>query len=209
MYVPEPFAVRDEAKLRRFVQENPFATLVCAGGGALSASHIPLLIDHPEGPPARLIGHLARANPQWEDLERGEILLIFHGPHAYISPFWYERQEAVPTWNYAAVHIRGRARLVHDLNRAREMVEALTAQFERERLAALHERWSPAFLEKMLKGIVAFEIEVTRLEGKFKLGQNRSPGDIAGTYEGLRKSDDPSARALAELMRLEGISPPS
>lgn len=210
MYTPKSFAVQDGAKLRQFVERNPFATLVSSTGRGLFASHIPLRIENPDGAPARLAGHLARANPQWHDLENEhEVLLIFHGPHAYISPLWYQAGEAVPTWNYAAVHIYGRPVIMNDPVRTRKIVEALTAQFEGLQWEALRARWSEGFLEKMLQGIVAFEIEVTRLEGKFKLGQNRRTEDIAGTHAALQKSADPGARLLAEFMEQEGILPES
>jgi transcriptional regulator len=198
--------VDDAARLRAFMEENPFAVLVTHADGRPFGTHLPILIENAEGAPTRLLGHVARANPQWQHFENAsDVLLIFHGPHAYISPFWYAAAEAVPTWNYGAVHAYGKPRLIQDERRAREIVERLTRQYEGRRADELFARWSPAFLDKMLKGIVAFEIDVVRLEGKFKLGQNRNAADLAGTYEALKKSEIPGDRALAELMKQTGI----
>lgn len=207
MYVPAHFKVEDATRLRGFIEENPFGILVTEAGGRPFATHLPVLIDNAAGAPTHLLGHIARANSQWHHFEAGgEVLLIFHGPHAYISPFWYAAAEAVPTWNYAAVHAYGKPRVIENETRTRQLVERLTQQYEKGRAEELFARWSPAFLEKMLKGIVAFEIEVTRLEGKFKLGQNRSAADIAGTYEALSESGRAGDQALAAFMAEQGMA---
>jgi len=200
MYIPAHFKVDDPATQRAFMEENPFATLVTHSAGNSFASHLPVLLE--PGEPLRMLAHLARANPQWRHFENSpENLLIFHGPHAYISPFWYEALEAVPTWNYAAVHAYAHLKIIENPSRAKEVVEKLTRYYERERAAELFARWSEPFVEKMLNGIVAFEIEVTRLEGKFKLGQNRSPADITSVIAALSQSTIPGDRSLAEFMR--------
>jgi transcriptional regulator len=204
MYVPAHFKVDDPATLSSFIEENAFATVITHFEGTPLASHLPMLLESAE--PMRLLGHMAQANPQWRHFaDRTEVLLIFHGPHAYVSPFWYEAREAVPTWNYAAVHAHGRVRIIEDPPRAREIVERLTRYYEGERAAELLGRWSPAFVEKMLKGIVAFEVDVTRLEGKFKLGQNRSAADIANVISALTESKIGTDRALAVFMKRQGL----
>jgi transcriptional regulator len=200
MYVPAHFEVGNPATLKSFIQENAFATLITKFEGSPFASHLPVLLE--SGEPMRLLAHLACANPQWRHFaDSAELLLIFHGPHAYVSPFWYEAREAVPTWNYAAVHAYGHARIIEDPSRAREIVERLTRFYERERAAELLGRWSPVFVEKMVKSIVAFEIDVTRLEGKFKLGQNRSSADIANVISALAVSKNESDKALGRFMK--------
>jgi transcriptional regulator len=204
MYVPAHFKVDDPVILKEFVEANAFATLITQGDGRPFASHLPLLTEG-EGL-THFVGHMARANPQWQHLENGsELLMIFHGPHAYISPFWYEAAEAVPTWNYAAVHVYGRARIIEDDYRSRSIVERLTRKYEGARADALLQRWSEPFLAKMLKSIVAFEVETTRVEGKWKLGQNRNAADVAGTYRALTASSDPADRALAGVMSDFGL----
>jgi transcriptional regulator len=200
MYVPAHFSVDDPDALKAFMEENAFATLITHFQGKSCASHLPLLLEL--GEPLRLLGHVARANPQWHHFEsNSEALLIFHGPHAYISPFWYEAPEAVPTWNYAVVHAYGHPKIIEDLRRAKEVVERLTRYYEGARADELFARWSDAFVEKMLKGIVAFEVEITRLEGKFKLGQNRPSADAGPIFTALSQSTNSQDRALAEFMK--------
>src|SRR5438067_12583233 len=115
MYVPAAFAVTDTAKLHPFMRQNSFAVLTSHAGGGLIASHLPLLLDADAGPHGHLLGHMARANPQWRDV-RGEVMAIFSGPHAYVSPSWYEEEGTVPTWNYVAVHAYGTFRVVEDMD---------------------------------------------------------------------------------------------
>ena len=113
MYVPAAFAETDTAKLHEFMRRNSFAVLTSNGEGGLVASHLPLLLDADAGPNGHLLGHMARANPQWRDV-RGEVMAVFSGPHAYVSPSWYEEEGTVPTWNYVAVHAYGTFHLVED-----------------------------------------------------------------------------------------------
>jgi transcriptional regulator len=205
MYIPAHFQVDDPAKLREVIEQNAFATLVTHAEGRPFASHLPVLIESPGGL-TRCVAHMARANPQWRQFDNdSEVLMIFHGPHGYISPFWYEAAEAVPTWNYAAVHLYGRATVIEDESRARGIVERLTRKYEGARAEALFQRWSEPFIAKMLKGIVAFELEVTRVEGKFKLGQNRNETDITGVYRALTESSEPGDQSLAACMKQFGI----
>jgi transcriptional regulator len=205
MYIPAHFQADDPAQVREVIEQNAFATLVTQAEGRPFASHLPVLIESTEGL-SHFVAHLARANPQWQHFSStSEVLMIFHGPHGYISPFWYEAAEAVPTWNYAAVHVYGRATVIQDAARVREIVQRLTRKYEGARAEALFQRWSEAFVEKMLKGIVAFELEVTRVEGKFKLGQNRNEADISGTYRALSTSSEPGDQSLAALMKRFGV----
>ena len=172
MYLPETFVERDAAVLARVIREESFATLISQHSGAPFASHVPLLLE--EGPHSakgelqgRLIGHVARANPQWKSADGETVLAIFHGPHAYVSPTCYGPGDAVPTWNYIAVHVSGKLTIIEDRERLREIVARTVEYFE----ATREPRWSldqasEEFIEKLLGGIVGFEIEIERVEGK-------------------------------------------
>lgn len=202
MYVPPKFAVADPAWIARFIAEHPFATVVTTDAdGTPFASHLPLLFDAGVGDNGTLHGHMAKANPQWHHMAAGSpVLAVFAGPHRYVSPSWYAAGPAVPTWNYAAVHVYGRAALVPDSAQARQTLEALVERFE----AGFDAPWCmdlPADFERaMLKGIMAFDIAVSRIEAKAKLSQNRPEEDqrrVAAEHAG-DGSDD--GRALAALM---------
>ncbi len=218
MYVPEVFQL-DAAAAGAVVRDNSFGLLVTVSAQGLpQASHLPFLFDGPAeaatgDPQGRLLGHLARANPQWHDLAAladsgGEALVIFQGAHGYISPSWYAPGPAVPTWNYLAVHLYGRPRIVE----AEPEVEALLA-----RLVAAHEAgaaspWSqdgqdPKYLARMRRGIVAFEIPVARLEAKAKLSQNRSAADRRQVIHALEAARDLQSQALAVEMRAKAPPP--
>ncbi|MCA9095382.1 MAG: FMN-binding negative transcriptional regulator, partial [Planctomycetaceae bacterium] len=180
MYLPETFVERDAAVLARVIREESFATLISQHAGAPFASHVPLLLEEgtrsAEGElRGRLIGHVARANPQWKSADGETVLAIFHGPHAYVSPTCYGQGDAVPTWNYIAVHVSGKLTIIEDRERLREIVARTVEYFE----ATREPRWSleqasEEFIEKLLGGIVGFEIEIERVEGKFKLSQNQT-----------------------------------
>jgi transcriptional regulator len=149
-----------------------------------------------------LVGHMARANRQWQDFgEAGEALVIFQGDHGYVSPSWYETHPSVPTWNYLAVHAYGFPRLIEDAERVRETLRALVTRYE----AGFDEPWPmdlpDDYLRKMIGGIVVFEIPLTRLEGKFKLSQNRPVADRRRVIATLAASADPTQRALAAAMQ--------
>jgi transcriptional regulator len=205
-YVPGHFRVEDAATLERFVAENGFATLVSTGPEGLWTSHVPLLIGRGGDGRLRLEGHMARANAHWESLESAaEVLAIFGGPHAYVSPSWYAHHPSVPTWNYAVVHARGKARIV-----APEALPALlgrlTRKYEEGRLAPWRMEDLPGdFTPRLLAAIVGFEIAVERLEGKFKLSQNRRPADLEGVIAALEREGQ---GALAALMREHAARPP-
>jgi|APTNR8051073442_1049403.scaffolds.fasta_scaffold57559_2 transcriptional regulator len=201
MYSPEAFKVEDRATLHDFLRQHNFATLVTQHGGGLQATHVPLVLKEEVGEQGALQGHLARANQQWRDLALGnEVLVIFTGPHAYISPAWYQTSPAVPTWNYTAVHVYGLPRLVEDSGEFAAMLHELVEVHERDR----PDRWSGEmpveFRDRLMKGIVGFEIAITRIEGKFKLSQNR-PDDAPGVIDGLSQSPYQGDREVAELMR--------
>lgn len=200
MYVPEHFAVTDPGLLAGAMREFPFATIV-TGGTEPIASHVPLVFEPAHPPLGKLTGHLARANPQWRQwTDASEALVIFQGPHAYISPDWYVNQQAVPTWNYVAVHAYGRITLVNDGPRLDALMGELTSRFEAGAGPGLSDA-EKSYRQRMLGGIIGFEIAITRLDGKFKLSQNRPPEDVAGVIAALENSAEPGDRQTAEWMR--------
>jgi transcriptional regulator len=199
MYVPEAFREERPEVLHAFMRAHSFATIVSTGEQGLIATHLPLLLDAERGPHGTLVGHLARANEHWRALETGEALAIFQGPHAYVTPGWYTTLVAVPTWNYTAVHAYGRASLVEDGPRLREILDRTVAAYE----AAFTYEWQPPegdFIPTLMRQIVGFEIPIERLQGKMKLSQNRSRADREGVVAGLRGQGEPEGVAVAELM---------
>jgi transcriptional regulator len=198
LYVPTHFRLEERTRLVDFMREHAFATLISGGDAGLHVSHVPLIVDL-DGEAIRLRGHVARANAQWESLEAArEVTAIFHGPHAYVSPTWYVAHPSVPTWNYAVVHAHGKARLTDEAE-LHEIVTELSAKYE----AANAPPWKlseqpAAYVSSMLSMIVGFEIEVARVEGKFKLSQNR-PVEIPRVADRLDASGETE---LASLMRL-------
>lgn len=206
MYNPKAFAVEDLSQLHQMMDDCRLAVLITQGEQGLQASHLPLLLDTQQGPNGRLYGHMARANPQWRDLEAGaEALVVFAGADAYVSPGFYptkaEHGKVVPTWNYVAVHAYGSAEVFSDAHRLRNLVSALTDRHETGRNQPWKIDDAPAeYIDSMLKAIVGFALPIQRLEGKRKLSQNRSPADIAGVRNGLAASLDPQDQALARLV---------
>lgn len=206
MYLPSAFRQDDLAELHAQLQANPFALLTSAGAAGVQASHLPLLLEPDEGEFGTLYGHFARANPHWRDLQGGaEALAVFSGPDAYISPGWYpakaEHGKVVPTWNYIAVHARGPVELIEKPERLLQIVSRLSDQHEsgRERPWAVSDA-PREYIDSMLRAIVGFALPIRRLEGKWKLGQNRSAADQAGVRDGLAASPSPGDRELAARM---------
>ena len=200
MYIPHANRVDDQAALLAFMQAHSFATLVSLVQGELFATHIPLIIVAQDDQ-ILLRGHVAKANPHWQELAtQRTVLVIFQGPHAYISPTHYEKWESVPTWNYIAVHAYGSARLIQDeagqLATLTELIAANEATYQQQ-WDSLPEK----FRQGMLNGLVAFEIVVTRLEGKFKLSQNRPAGDQERVASALSSHSDLTIAAVGHYMQ--------
>jgi transcriptional regulator len=200
MYVPKAFAVDDSAQLQDFMEEFNFATVVTQRDGELTASHIPFLLDRSAAPYGVLRAHVAIRNPQLEDFRSGsQALVIFQGPHTYVSPSWYVKPQNVPTWNYTAVHAYGVPKI---LDRAAmvALLKGLVAKHER----AFEKPWDfdpeDAWMQKQMPEIEGFEIKIEKLQGKFKLNQNRTAADRAGVIQALSGSEDPLQRAVASLM---------
>ena len=198
MYLPSHFSEDDLARIGEIIDAHGFATLVSQVAGAPFASHLPLLFDPEAGDRGALYGHFARGNPQ--GLEEGaDLLAIFHGPHAFVSPSWYATP-GVPTWNYVVVHVRGNLRLIRDPAETLALLEALTEKYDPE----VADPEGPVMPEEgklgMLRGVTAFAIDITAINAKFKLSQNRSPEDRQRVIARLGQSDDPAAHALSGLM---------
>ena len=202
MYIPAADRMEDEEKAFGMIERYGFATVVTDGEGGPWASHVPMLLDRGA---RELRGHLARANGQWRRFGEGrEVLSIFHGPHGYISPTWYAVGPAVPTWNYAVVHVYGVARIEEDPEVVRGIVAAMAAQYEtgRERPWGM-EALPREMQDAMLRAIVGFSVAITRIETKFKLGANRSAEDQEGMIRALGASGMAGDRELGELMERE------
>ena len=205
MYTPPHFQVTETEEIFAFIEANGFGTLVSqAANHAISvadrsqqtknrtvASHLPFLLSEDR---ARLFGHLAAQNPQCSaDLENQESLIILQGPHDYISPSWYTKP-GVPTWNYQAVHLYGRCRLIHDHERKRQLVEQLTHKYE----SAMTSPWQPTYPAAMLQAIIGIEFEIEEIECKYKLSQNRPADDRQQVIDQLETGN---STALAEAMK--------
>ena len=200
MYIPEHFRLRHDADAVAFMRANPFAILVSCTETGPFATHLPLFVRSDEES-VRLRGHVAKANPHWRYLEQHEECLnIFHGPHSYVSPTNYTARESVPTWNYAAVHVYGNARIFSSEQDLQEMLHELMETFE----PAYRLQWaelSQKYRENMLRQIVGFEITATKIEGKFKLSQNRTREDQANVIASLEKAEDSVISGVAEMMK--------
>ena len=197
MYIPKHFEITDEETIRKFMSSNGFAQLVSHVDGQLFSSHLPVL---PDPDHQTLLCHLAKQNPQWQEIEGQEVLVIFQGPHDYISPAWYEAP-GVPTWNYQAVHLYGTASVIRDTARLKDIVDQLTTYYE----GSMEKPWSPDYAESMLNAIIGIEIHITDVQCKFKLSQNRSTRDREHVVEALQQR---GAGALAKAMRLVSANEP-
>jgi len=199
MYSPAYNQLEDRIELLAFIRANNFPILVTGTGGVLHASHLPITA-HEHGAQIVIDMHMAKNNPQWQEFLGDEVLVIFSGPHAYVSPRWYEDKERVPTWNYAAVHAYGIPRLIED----RKEKQAS----QRRLIESLDPDWLPdfdglrgAYVDQMLDGIVNFTIPVARIETRWKLSQNRGRREMERIATALENSQDPGERALAALTR--------
>jgi transcriptional regulator len=201
MYIPAAFAVTDPAKLEEVISSNSFGTIISKDGDSFFASHLPFLYHPRRGKQGVLLSHMARANRHWQLFqEQEEALIIFTGPHAYISPTWYAAEVAVPTWNYIAVHVHGYPRITET---EAELGAILDETVEKHESGQPHP-WTPNLPDEMKarlqQALVGFKIEITRMEGKFKLGQNRPGEDRKKMLRVLQNSGDAESVRLAEFM---------
>lgn len=209
MYIPEHFRLRHDGDAITFMHANPFAILISCTDSGPFATHLPLHVQV-EGERVVLRGHVSKANPHWQYLqEHAQCMTIFHGPHSYISPTNYTAHESVPTWNYAVVHVYGEARLFSSEPEVHAMLGELMNTFEPS-YRAQWDTLSEKFRDNMLRQIVGFEITATKIEGKFKLSQNRTRQDQANVIASLEKAEDSEVSGVARMMKelhLGQISP--
>lgn len=207
MYIPAANRIQDQEKIRAFIHTHGFASVITHNGTSPWVSHLPVLLDHaPSGDTLR--SHMARANEQWRHFASGqEVLCVFHGPHAYVSPSWYVSKIAVPTWNYATVHVYGKARVEDDASFARKVLDDTTSKYE----SKMNNPWKMSLPEEtissLMNAIVAFSIQIVRVEAKFKLGQNRPTEDQDSMLAFLEKSADPASRSLASFTKAQHEEP--
>ncbi|SCA84261.1 Protease synthase and sporulation protein PAI 2 [Bacillus glycinifermentans] len=209
MYIPKYYKVTNADEIWDFVQENSFGTIVTTERGKPIATHLPLGLNK-KGDDCYITGHVAYGNPQWRTFESCEdVLVMFQGPHAYISSSWYAHEE-VPTWNYQAVHVYGKASILEK----DELVEELTIMMEKYEKHREHpilwDKLSPQLLESQLKGIVGFKIKVGEIQAAYKLSQNRNETDYMNIIDQLQNEGNPNSRQMAEVMekRLKNRSRP-
>jgi transcriptional regulator len=208
LYVPAAFSEGDGAAVARLIDEHPFATLVTPVGGEVRVSHVPLLRVADATPNGTLIGHLARANPHWREAAGLPSIAVFHGPHAYVSPSWYEHPEAmVPTWNYATVHAHGIVEVVDDADEVLAMFDAMARRFEGAGTPLPRGRADGRKPDAMAGGIVAIRMRIARLDGKFKLSQNRTAADRRRVIDALARGPHPDAVATAAWMSAYAAPP--
>ena len=204
MYIPAHFAIRDDqTPLFDLIEAHAFGLLLTHGSDGFNGSHIPFLLERPgtggAGENGRLVCHLAAANTQVAALDGRDVLCVFQGPHGYVSPRWYQKKPAVPTWNYMAVHVYGRATVTREPARLREIVDRLSKTYEPAEGGWRLDDEPETYVTGMLRGIVGVEIAITKLEGKFKLSQNR-PADIPGVIAALRSEGGDDNDRLADAM---------
>jgi transcriptional regulator len=201
VYIPPHFAATDHSVLHEAIERYSFALLVSGADEELVASHLPLLLDRDCGPHGTLVGHMARANGQWRSAAGQPVLAVFSGPHAYVSPTWYDAERVVPTWNYVAVHAYGRLELIEEREATQDLLRRMVDVYE----ATLPQSWrladQPAeFIAGLARQIVAFRVPIERLEGKWKLNQNHPAERRERVIAALTKQGG-DAMEIAELMR--------
>ncbi|NYF25992.1 FMN-binding negative transcriptional regulator [Sporosarcina sp. JAI121] len=200
MYIPKYFQVTNINEIIEFIERNSFATIVTTKKGKPIASHLPLGL-HKHGEDYYLTGHMAYGNPQWRTFETcDDVLVIFQGPHGYISSSWYEH-ENVPTWNYQAVHVYGQASIVGEEELKQDLSELLEKYEKQRENPVLWDKLSPQLLESQLKGIVGFKIKVQEVQAAYKLSQNRNEEDYHNIIEKLQEEENLNSHPLAEAMK--------
>ncbi len=203
MYLPKIYAVADKARIYQFIRDNGFGILFSHQGPGPMASHLPfVLCEDPKGEDL-ILGHMAKANEQWRHADGNDVLVVFHGPHSYVSPTWYREDDVVPTWNYAAVHVYGTFEAVKDGRETADIVGKIVDYYE----SFLPEPWEADFESeynrKLIKGVAAFRVRINRVEGKWKMGQNRPSRQRRRVIDVLETLPSENEQAVAKLMRAE------
>lgn len=198
MYIPEHFTMKDATAAYHVIQENSFATLFSIHQGMPFATHLPLLLNKDK---TCLYGHVARSNPQWRDIQNQAVLAVFHGPHCYISPSWYETNQAVPTWNYVTVHVYGEVELIRDEQELMSSLEEMVRKYEAPDSSYRLQDVDAELLSGMNKGIQGFKIKIERIEGKAKLSQNHSLHRQERVIKQLEQIPLTNEQQIASLMK--------
>lgn len=201
MYLPASFAEHDRERLFALMERESFATLVSQVDGRPFATHLPLLLERASGECGRLVGHVAKANPQAAASDGQEVLVMFQGPHAYVSPRWYAEENVVPTWNYVAVHAYGRLQVIDDPAETIQVLADYVARYERGGEGGWRFDPTTDYAQRMAAAVTAFRIDLTRLEGKWKLNQNHSAERRERVIAALEAQPDENSQAIARLMR--------
>ena len=202
MYTPSSFKFNDEERIIDFVRKHSFGIFFSESEGRPEATHLPFMIRRTDNGNLQLIAHFARANKHWQRIDPNkEVLVVFHGPHAYISPAWYKEQQTVPTWNYSAVHITGTATIIHEKDTLRNMVVDLMHLHETESDGNWDPESGAETTEKLLGGITGMIIDVNHIEGKLKFNQNRSEEDQLGVINNLDEKKAPSVKEMMTELR--------
>lgn len=198
MYIPNYFEITDREEMNAIINSNGFATLFSTHQGSPYATHLPLLLNE-DG--TELIGHFAKGNKQWTDIIGQEVLVVFQGPHCYISPSWYETQDTVPTWNYVTVHVTGNIELMQDGDaRLMESMENLTCKYEEPTSGYSLKEVDNGYIQSLSKGVVGFTLRISRIEGKAKLSQNHSRERIERVIKQLEKTGKHNEMAISKKM---------
>jgi transcriptional regulator len=204
MYIPSAFEVTDAAKIAEVISSNSFAVLVSRDGDSFFASHLPFIYEPDGGEKGRLLSHMAKANRHWELFrEAEEAFVIFAGPHAYISPTYYVTEVAVPTWNYVTIHVHGFPRIFTTDAELNDVLDKTVIKHEADRSHPWRPNLPDELKTKLQQALVGFEIGITRIEAKFKLGQNRSREDREKMLLSLKASGDSESIRLAQWMERE------
>lgn len=200
MYTPKHFEIKDKPLLLSFMRQYSFALIISSKDNFPKGTHLPFLIEE-RGEDIFLISHMAKANDQWQDFKKdNSCLVVFSEPHAYISTSFYDKEDKVPTWNYAAIHSYGYPVIITGDDEKIKLLEKTISTFHAPDLKDFY-ALDKTFLSKMLKGIVAFEIQVTTLQGKFKMSQNRKENEKQNILNDFEKSDDVMKKNVAALIR--------
>lgn len=204
MYTPKLFQNNDYSSIKEFIRHNGFGILVTLSGQKMVATHIPMELSSDE---TKLVGHISRANPQWKNFaDQDEVMVIFPGPHAYVSSSWYDH-ENVPTWNYIAVHVYGNIQIIEG-EQLYDSLKQLVDNYESSSVNPISlESMSAEYLRKSIQGLVGFEITINTIEGARKLSQNRDKKNYENIIHELEKQDDSGSKKIAVEMKNDVKAP--
>ena len=203
MYIPKIYRNNDVGEILEFIRQNSFAQLISVSDNLPIASHLPIMLRSDKDQ-HYLHGHMARANPQWKSFASQKAMVIFNGPHSYISSSWYDHVN-VPTWNYIAVHVYGTIRII-DGDELYQSLKTLTAHFEATQEKPVSVEGMSDYVRAQMKGVVGFEIQVEKLEGKWKMSQNRDEKNYIAVISQLEKINDANSQAVASIMKARGFN---